>query len=86
MRLGFGVCGLPAFFRGALCLHAGSYEPVSHPQGKWEVGGDATLAENGLGNLKRFLICKIFILLPGDCSHACVSAKGIDSLHGIAGV
>lgn len=53
---------------------------------KWSQGSFAILAENGLGNLKRFLICNAFLWIPGDYLHMDVLAKGAGPLHGVIGM
>lgn len=49
-------------------------------------GSYTILAENGLGNLKRFLICNAFLWFRGDYLHMHVLAKGAGPLRGIVGM
>lgn len=50
---------------------------------KCSQGSYAVLAENGLGNLKRFLTCSAFLWMPGDYLHVHVLAKGAGPLHAL---
>lgn len=83
----FDVCELPVFLRGDhISVHGQMSLLVTYSISRKESRSHATLAENGLGNLDRFLICNTLLLLPGDCLHVHTLAKGTESLHGIVGM